>query len=150
MIDLQFDLLAHHPNLRVRVNSEEKEVWDPVRKIWTQLNHEEFVRQLLIQYLIEELNVNRGRISVEKGINIDGVFRRYDLVVFNKEVKPVLLIECKSMQVPITQSTFDQILHYNMNLNVPHLVVTNGVHSFCCTIDREGEKLVFENKLPAL
>ena len=150
MIDLNLDLLVHHSDLRVRNVSNERQVWDPVRKIWAKLNQEEFVRQLLIQFLIKDKRVNRSRISVEKGVKIDGVFRRYDLVVFDKSIKPILLIECKSMKVSINQQTFDQILHYNMTLNVPHLFITNGVNSYCCIIDQDKEKLIFKDEVPPL
>ena len=73
-----------------------------------------------------------------------------ELQTFDKNINPLLLIECKSMKVTIDQHTFDQILHYNMSLNVPHLFITNGVNSYCCIIDREKEKLIFQDEIPSL
>ena len=77
MKELDIDLLKYKDLLRLRVSEEKKQVFDIIRKKWIIFNSEEFVRQLFIQFLTRELGYPKGWISVEKGVTVEGIFRRY-------------------------------------------------------------------------
>jgi hypothetical protein len=148
MVALNIDLLDYHNKLHIKYQGSERLVFDSIRKRWLPFTSEEFVRQLFIEYLVLDRQYPKNWISVERGIHINGIYRRYDLAVHDKEMNPTMLIECKSPSVTISQDVFDQILHYNMEMNVPLLVVTNGASSYCCTIDQEKGKLQFLSEIP--
>jgi hypothetical protein len=148
MLALHIDLLKFKDKLQIKSVEGIRLVFDSIRRKWIPFSSEEFVRQLFIHYLVNDRGYPKKWISIEKGIRINGIYRRYDLAVYNKDMHPQILIECKSPTLTITQDAFDQILHYNMKMNVPFLVVTNGVKSHCCTIDMAKKGLVFLDEIP--
>ena len=125
--DFQDQLIIKKVNGKVYIK-------DIIRQKQLILQPEEMVRQLLILYLIS-IGYPKEKIQVEKGLDINGQKRRFDIVVYDKEFDPYLLVECKSHTVPITQDTFDQIANYNLVLRAPYLLVTNGVQTYCSALD---------------
>jgi len=81
-------------------------------------------------------------------LQVNGLRKRYDIVVYNSDGTIHILIECKAPEVPISQSTFDQIAQYNMTLQSNYLMVTNGLNHYFCQMDNENEKYQFLNELP--
>ncbi len=146
--DIHIDLLKWTHLLRIRTDSGQRFIFDPVRKKWIRLTSEEFVRQLLIQYLTTERGFPQTRISVEREVAIEGISRRYDIAVFDRNLIPLLLVECKSPATHLDQAVFDQILHYNMALDVRFLILSNGTKNYCCSIDRKARQLVFHPEVP--
>jgi len=104
-------------------------IFDEVRKQWVRLNPEEWVRQNWIQYLVQEMKYPLKWISVEKEIELNGLKKRYDIVVY-RESKPWMIIECKETQVNLTSSALEQVLRYNMAMPVEYLVITNGHYNY--------------------
>lgn len=133
---------------RGRVVDGVSQVFDIIRKKWLVLTPEEWVRQHLILYLMRDKLCPAGLISVEKGLEYNGMKRRYDLVVFSREMKPVLLVECKAPEIAIKQDVFDQAARYNMVMHVPFLMITNGLDHYCCRIDFEQQSYVFLPEIP--
>ena len=130
-------------------NSENKvAIFDEIRKKFVILTPEEWVRQHVVRYLLEEKKYSKSYINVEKMITINGLTKRYDIVVFKPDGSIFALIECKAPEVPITQTTFDQIARYNMVLDANYLMVTNGLHHFFCQMDFENEQYNFLRDLP--
>ncbi|MEP3210142.1 MAG: type I restriction enzyme HsdR N-terminal domain-containing protein [Maribacter sp.] len=130
-------------------NSENKvQIFDVIRKKFVVLQPEEWVRQHLIHYLISEKNYPKSLINVEKQLEINGLKKRYDVVVFNSDGSIAILAECKAPDIAITQTTFNQIAQYNMNLKANYLMVTNGLEHFYCKIDFEQEKYAFLKDIP--
>ncbi len=123
-------------------------IFDIVRKDYYLLTPEEWVRQHVIHYLIKEKNYSPLLISVEKQLDINGLKRRFDIVVFDKKLKPYLLIECKAPQIPIDQKTFDQANRYNWLLKAPYLLLTNGLKHYICEIDFDENKYKFLTEIP--
>ena len=113
-------------DLRTRVEGEQTQVWDPIRKKWLVLTPEEHVRQCLILFLISELDVPPGLISLEKGLKVDRRRKRYDLTVYGREGTPLLACECKAPYVKLDQKAALQLAVYNRELKAPFLVWTNG------------------------
>lgn len=130
-------------------NSENKvSIFDEIRKKFIVLTPEEWVRQHVIQYLLQDRNYPKSYINVEKLIKVNGLSKRYDGIVFKPNGEIFLLIECKAPEVPISQDTFDQIARYNLELKAQYLMVTNGLNHYFCQMDFENEKYVFLKELP--
>ena len=138
------------PNYTFRFKNSENKIaaFDEIRKKFIILTPEEWVRLHTIQYLKEEKLFPLSHINVEKQLRLGKVIKRYDVVVFNAEGGIHLIVECKAPSIKITQSTFDQIARYNMNLKAKYLMVTNGLDHFFCRMDYEAEKYIFLEDLP--
>ena len=134
--------------LKITKKGDELFVWCVARKKTLVLTPEEWVRQHVIHYLVNDLKVPLGLIASEVSLSINKLSRRCDLIVFSKESKPLLLIECKAVDVPLTENIFHQIAQYNFKLNVDYLMMTNGIHHVYCKIDRVNNKLIYLEKLP--
>jgi len=117
------------------------EVFDPIRKKWLVLTPEERVRQQLILFLLNIKKIPVSHLSVEKAITVNGMTKRYDLVVFGEDLKPQMVIECKAPDVEITQAVIEQAGRYNKTLRAPILGVTNGSTHYFFTIDFETEEI---------
>ena len=87
-------------------------------------------------------------INVEKVLNVNGLRKRYDVVVFNPNGSIFILVECKSPEIKTAQATFDQIARYNMSLKAQFLMVTNGHNHYFCQMDFVNEKYEFLKELP--
>ena len=135
-----------YPSFNVRIKHENGKayVFDEIRKKWILLTPEEWVRQHLLNHLITQKSVPASLISVEKEINLNNTKKRYDAVVYTREMKPVVLIECKSPDVAITEATLEQALRYNLILGVNFLLITNGLKEFVVRVENGKGKLVSE------
>ena len=130
-------------------NSENKvSIFDSIRKKFIILQPEEWVRQHCISFLIQTKNYPKSLINVEKVLTLNGLKKRYDIVVFNSDGSIFLIVECKSFKVNITQATFDQIARYNLKLNAKYLMVTNGLNHYYCQMDFENKCYIFLKNLP--
>ncbi|QEE50637.1 type I restriction enzyme HsdR N-terminal domain-containing protein [Flavobacterium alkalisoli] len=138
------------PNYTFRFKNSENKVaiFDEIRKKFILLTPEEWVRQHVVHYLLNEKKYPKSYINVEKVLKINGLTKRYDVVVFNPDGSIFLLVECKAPQVTITQNTFDQIARYNMTLNANYMMVTNGLNHYFCHMNYEQEKYNFLRELP--
>jgi hypothetical protein len=134
-----------YPTFNIRIKNENGKsfVFDEIRKKWVFLNPEEWVRQHLINFLIAEKKVPASMISVEKEIKLNDTRKRYDLVIYNSSLKPVLLVECKSPDVDITQLALEQALRYNLILNVEYLLVSNGLMDVAIRV-KDGKGKILE------
>ncbi len=145
---INIDLLQWKNELIISQNAGKTFVFDPIRKKKIVLQPEELVRQLMVQWLLNKSNFNRNNIQVEKLITIHQLKRRFDIVVYDKNIRPYILIECKAPDVRIAQTTFDQIAVYNMALSAPFLIVTNGLETYCTIMDHSNKNYVFMNEIP--
>ena len=109
---------------------------------------EEWVRQHCVSYLIEEKKFPKSLINVEKELKINGLKKRYDIVVFNSDGSIYLVVECKAPNIKVTQDTFDQIARYNMALEASYLMITNGINHYYCIMDYEQEQYQFLKDIP--
>lgn len=139
------------PEYQFKIKSDDKktQIFDAVRKKYVALTPEEWVRQNFVQYLIRNRNFPASLIAIEMGLKYNKLGKRGDVVVYDREGKPYLIVECKAPGVKISQSTFDQAARYNMTLKVKYLVVTNGLSHFCCVIDHKERKYNFIEEIPA-
>lgn len=115
----------------IQLSKDRQQVFDIIRKKYVKATPEELVRQHFIKYLILEKGYPKNFISVEMSLKVNQLHKKADIVVFNKEIKPVLIVECKAPEIVLNQKVFDQIFRYNLELGVSFLVVTNGRKTFC-------------------
>ncbi|MCA0428067.1 MAG: type I restriction enzyme HsdR N-terminal domain-containing protein [Bacteroidetes bacterium] len=101
-------------------------IWDRIRKKWVVLTPEEWVRQHVICYLIQN-NWPASRLSVERQLEVNGLKKRFDVLVFNQQGNPELLVECKAPEIELSEETMLQIATYNTRINANFLLVTNGL-----------------------
>ena len=149
-MNIQLNLLDYQSELKIKKEDGKRYLFDPIRKTYLVLTPEEMVRQLLIQYLLAERNISKNRLALEKALKVNTMTRRWDLMIYRQDMTPWLLVECKAPEVKITQSVFEQISAYNLTLRVPYLLVTNGIDTYCCEMDYEGETFKFLGVVPDL
>lgn len=142
------NLLKYQTQLDIKYTNAQKYIFGIIRKKYLVLTPEEIVRQLILHYLIEEQGYPKNRIRVEMGLEVNEMTKRCDILVFNKALEPILLVECKSAKVKIDDKVFDQIAQYNMSLKVPYLLVTNGPVNYCSIINREEKTFEFLKEVP--
>ena len=146
---ISLDLLPLESSLLFRKGEKAiQQVFDPIRKKYVALTPEELLRQLVLQYLLQVRQYPPTRIRSEIGIQVHGMPRRCDIVVFDKAVKPWLLVECKSPKVPLKQEVMEQAARYNLELRVPFMMITNGLQSCCATLDYQEQSFRFLPELP--
>ncbi|MEO6548132.1 MAG: type I restriction enzyme HsdR N-terminal domain-containing protein [Ferruginibacter sp.] len=131
---------------KIRKLNDKEHIFDPFRKQWIMLTPEEWVRQNFLQYLTEVKKYPASLIAVEKEIRLGDLAKRFDIVVYGKDTRPWIIIECKEMNVSLTETVLNQALRYNISLNVPYIAITNGTHCYGFAVDHgELEEL---NDLP--
>ncbi|WP_281765691.1 type I restriction enzyme HsdR N-terminal domain-containing protein [Neptunitalea lumnitzerae] len=142
--------LLNFPKYSFRFKNRENKIYifDEIRKKFVVLQPEEWVRQHVVKYLMEEKLYPKSLINVEKKLTINNLVKRYDVVVYNSDGSILLMVECKAPEVTISQHTFDQIARYNLALNAEHLMVTNGKSHYFCKMDYEQECYHFLRELP--
>jgi len=133
---------------RVKNNENRTLIFDVIRKKFIVLTPEEWVRQHVVQFLIRKKKYPISHINVEKQITLNGLKKRYDIVVFKPNGELSILVECKAPDITISQNTFDQIAQYNFKLNANYLMVTNGLSHFYCQMDFIAEKYEFMQEIP--
>jgi len=124
-------------------------VWCILRRKRLLLTPEEWVRQHLIHYLISTVGIPKERIISEYSINIDGLFRRCDIIVIDRSGKIKLIVECKSTRTNINDKVIFQIAHYNRNLRANYLMVSNGLHHRIINIDSTTNNISTIDELQA-
>jgi hypothetical protein len=140
----------NYPPYQPKIKKEfDKEfIFDEVRKQWVMLTPEEWVRQNFLQYLIQVKKYPSSLMAVEKEIFLGDVKKRFDIVVYDKNTRPWMLIECKEMNVVLDNAVLSQVLRYNIHLQVPYLVITNG--TYCYAFTNTNKQLEEINVLPDL
>lgn len=123
-------------------------IFDVIRKKFVVLHPEEWVRQHIVQFLVKTKGYPKSLINVEKQIIINGLKKRYDIIVFNSTGEIDVLIECKAPEIVITQAVFDQIAIYNLKVKAKFLMVSNGKDHYYCQMDHGAEKYTFLREIP--
>jgi hypothetical protein len=123
-------------------------VFDPVRKGWYILTPEEHVRQYLLQYFIDVMQYPKGMLAAEKKIMVGNMPKRYDIVVYDRDHMPWMLIECKAPEVEITDKTLQQLLNYQRSIKCRYWVLSNGRQVFCADSNKI-ENIEWLDALPA-
>ncbi|MEN8119045.1 MAG: type I restriction enzyme HsdR N-terminal domain-containing protein [Bacteroidota bacterium] len=134
--------------IKIITKDQKKYIFDFIRKKHIKLTPEEWVRQNFIKYLVEMKNYPMGLIGIEQKLPGKNQKFRTDIVVFSKFAKAIMIIECKSEKVKITQDAFDQAAKYNMQFKADYLVVTNGISHFICKLNYQEKSYIFLKEIP--
>jgi len=124
-------------------------IFDTFRNRWVTLTPEEWVRQNVAMFLVSELGYPASLILLEQEIRVNKLVRRCDIIAYNRQGRPVLIVECKAPEVPVTQKVFDQVATYNLSLGIRYLLITNGMNHFCIEMKPEGAGYAFLKEIPA-
>jgi hypothetical protein len=131
---------------KIKKEADKEFIFDEFRKRWVVLTPEEWVRQNFLQYLTQIKKYPASLIAIEKEIKLGELKKRFDIVVYDADTKPWMIIECKEMNVPLDKTVLDQVLRYNMSLNVPYFAITNG--SYCLAFSTNRNVLTVIKDLP--
>jgi len=142
------DLNLPTSELKIKNQNGKTYVFDCLRKRYVRLTPEEFVRQQFVSFLIKHKGYPSSRMANEKGIVLGNVRKRCDTVLYDNYLQPLMIIEYKSPSIEIDQHTFDQIARYNLALQVPWIIISNGTQHFCCRLEKEKHTYVFVNAIP--
>lgn len=134
------------PKFKMKKENGKQFIFDPIRKTWLLLTREEWVRQNFVNYLIAVLQYPATVISLEKEILLNDLKKRFDILIYNKEHKPWMLIECKEPTVSLNELTLQQVLRYNITVPVEFIVITNG--NSTVGWKKEGSELNLLSKMP--
>ena len=140
---IKIDYPAYQPQIKKENNSEF--IFDKLRKQWIVLTPEEWVRQNFLNYIIEVKKYPSSLIAVEKEIKINGLKKRFDIVVYDTNSNPWMLIECKEMEVALTEKVLTQTLGYHSFLQSKFIVLTNGIN--CMAFENSNNQF---NAIPEL
>ncbi len=138
------------PSQDFKIKKSEGKVWifDGVRKKFVVLTPEEWVRQHFIHYLIEEQLYPRSLFRIEGSLNYNQMQKRSDILIYDREGKPWMLVECKSPSIKLSQKAFNQVAIYNMTIGAKYLAVTNGMVHYCYVAPHPGKEGKFLEDFP--
>lgn len=135
-------------DLRLRRTGNRDMIFDVLRRKYVALTPEEWVRQHFVHFLIEHKGYPTALLANEIELRIGGKHLRADTLLYNKELRPHMLIEYKSPTIALTQKVFDQISAYNLLLHADYLIVSNGMQHICCRMDYEQNTYHFLEEIP--
>ena len=138
------------PRFKFKVKEADKgrEIWDEFRRKYVVLTPEEWVRQHFLKFLNIQLGYPKSLLKTEFEIKYNKLKKRPDIVAYNNEGNPLMVVECKAPEVKISNETFQQAAIYNQTLNARYLVITNGMDHFCCEKDLKTGTFQFVEKIP--
>ena len=135
-------------NFRIKKQDDKFLIFDSQRKRYVSLTPEEWVRQHFVRFLIEVKGYPAALLAVEKQLTLNGLKKRCDAILFDKEGQPFMIIEFKAPNVPVTQATFDQVAVYNAKLKVSFFIISNGLEHYCCKVNTETARYEFFPEIP--
>ncbi len=122
----------------IRKNTGKAEIFDVIRRKYVSLTPEEWVRQHMIHFLLIERNYPKGLMKVESGLDYHKRQKRSDILVYDREARPLMVVECKTFQRPLTQAAMTQAAVYNKILSARYLVITNGMKHYCAEVQENA------------
>ncbi len=142
---IPIDYLKYKSTLTTKKVEGKLHIFDPIRKKYLVSAPEEIVRQLVIQYLVDEKKYNINWMNVEKAFYVNDRLKRFDLLVYDRNMKPFLLVEMKAPKIKVNEDVLEQIAWYNLPIQAPYIMITNGIDTLCYRMnydDQTFEKLL--------
>ena len=134
--------------IRLAGTQEKPKVFDILRSKYVALTPEEWVRQHFVNYLIQHKQYPAAYLANEVNLKIGGKVLRADTVLYDQQLRPLMIIEYKAPHIAISQKIFNQLFAYNFQLHATYLVVSNGLQHYCCMLTHDHEKYVFLDDIP--
>jgi len=108
----------------------ERRLWNPIQKKALKTRPEERVRLRIIDALAE-MGWSKSRISTEESLRPSGEpGGRTDIICYDRNFSPKLLVECKAEHVPISPRVAEQTARYNRSVRAEYLLMSNGITDF--------------------
>ena len=133
--------------MKTKIKNGREYIFDIVRKKYVRNQPEEWVRQHMISYLSDKKGYPPSLMSVEKKNEINSINKRCDIICYNKEGTPLILIECKARKIKINEKTFEQSLIYNQTIQAKYILITNGLDHYCFQI--QSDRFFFTESIPS-
>ena len=134
--------------IRLAGTQEKPKVFDILRSKYVALTPEEWVRQHFVNYLIQHKQYPAAYLANEVNLKLGGKVLRADTVLYDQQLRPLMIIEYKAPHIAISQKIFNQLFAYNLQLHATYLVVSNGLRHYCCMLTHDHEKYVFLDDIP--
>ena len=142
MVKIQYP--EHH--FKLKKENDREMIFDELRKTWLKLTPEEWVRQNFILYLADSMKYPSSLIAIEKKIMVGEMVKRFDILIYNKQHEPWMMVECKSPDVSLNENVLAQVLRYNVAMPVIYLVITNGKQ--CMVFEKRAAQLIEKEEIP--
>jgi len=133
---------------RLKEQNGKKYIFDEVRRRFVLLTPEEWVRQNMVRFLVDDRQYPQALISVEKAFSQFRRRNRYDLLIHDRSGEPLMIVECKAPGVEITQQVFDQATRYNISQKARYMLITNGIKHYCCQMNPGSQQYSFLQEIP--
>jgi type I site-specific restriction-modification system R (restriction) subunit len=135
-------------NFRINVSGQSKQIFDCVRRKFVALTPEEWVRQHMVMFLIENCEFPQSSLAVEKQVKYNNLIKRFDIMAYDIHGRPMLVVECKAPGLKPRQATFDQVSRYCLATGANRFIVTNGYDHHICSIDHSRQRYDFIDQFP--
>lgn len=135
--------------MKISEQGGKKYIWDPIRKKPVPFTPEEHVRQAFVSYLVGYKGVPLSHIANEQAIELNGMSRRCDSVIYDRTGAPKVIVEYKAPSVNLTAKVFEQVARYNLVLKVEYLIVSNGLRHYCLRTDYVNHSFSFLSDIPS-
>ena len=145
---ISIDYIKYKASLSTKKVEGKLHIFDPIRKKYLVLVPEEVVRQLVIQYLVEEKNYKLNWMNVEKSFYVNDRLKRFDLLVYDQHMKPYLLVEMKAPKIKVNEQVLEQIAWYNLPIQAPFIMITNGIDTLCYKMNYEAKSFESLDEIP--
>lgn len=128
------------PDFEYNIKKAHNKIWihDPVRKKYVVLTPEEWVRQHLINFLIEMRGYPKSLMRIEHPATYNKQLKRCDLLAYDKKGTPVTLVECKAPSVKIDQKVLSQTAIYAHSIKPQYIGITNGLQHLSAKLNTLG------------
>ena len=142
------DLNIPEQNIEIKNINSKNYIFDLIRKKHLVLTPEEWVRQNLVSYFINDLNYPKGLIKTESSLKYNNLKKRSDILIYNNDMTHYMIVECKSYKMKLNKSHLNQSAIYNKIYRSKYLMVSNGMEHIVCEYDWENKTFKFRNSIP--
>jgi hypothetical protein len=142
------DLNIPEQNIEIKNINSKNYIFDLIRKKHLVLTPEEWVRQNLVSYFINDLNYPKGLIKTESSLKYNNLKKRSDILIYNNDMTHYMIVECKSYKMKLNKSHLNQSAMYNKIYRSRYLMVSNGMKHIVCEYDWEKETFKFRSSIP--
>ena len=142
------DLNIPEQNIEIKSINSKNYIFDLIRKKHLVLTPEEWVRQNLVSYFINDLNYPKGLIKTESSLKYNNLKKRSDILIYNNDMTHYMIVECKSYKMKLNKSHLNQSAMYNKIYRSRYLMVSNGMEHIVCEYDWENETFKVRNSIP--
>ena len=135
-------------HLRIKNKENKQYVFDEVRKKNVLLTPEEWVRQNLVSYFVNNLNYPKGLIKTESSLKYNNLKKRSDILIFNNDMSHFMIVECKSYKLKLNKSHLNQSAIYNKIYKSRYLMISNGMEHVVCEYNWKDETFEVKKSIP--